>query len=1127
MFREVPTKIDFIQLEHRILDFWRETNAFRKLWEKNKGKPRFSFIDGPITANNPMGVHHAWGRTYKDLFQRYQAMKGHELRYQNGFDCQGLWIEVEVEKALGFESKRDIEAYGLTKFVKRCKERVLKQAAIQTEQSIRLGYWMDWNDPDVLRELATGMAQDPQKVITVQGPQGPVTDTVEMLVGRLGMPEMGGSYFTLSNENNYTIWTALKKCHERGWIYKGQDVMPWCPRCSTALSEHEIVTEGYRELTHPGLTVTFPLRERPGEALLVWTTTPWTMTSNVAAAVHPDLTYAQVRHGGKVLYLAKGLLSTLKGDYEVLGELPGHDMEGWTYDGPFDELPIQQKNGGPEAHQVILWDEVSEAEGSGIVHIAPGCGKEDLELGRAYDLPAIAPLDEYGTFVEGVDFLTGSHVYDSAEPIFENLRQKGLLYKVEDYTHRYPVCWRCESELVFRLVDEWFIFMGEQLDKPLEEVAPEEKDANLRYQIMDITNEIRWIPEFGRKRELDWLRNMHDWMISKKRYWGLALPIWECHECGTFEVIGDRDELKERAVEGWEEFDGHPPHRPYIDAVKIACPNCGATMSRIPDVGNPWLDAGIVAYSTLRYNSDREYWAKWYPADWISESFPGQFRNWFYSLLAMSTIMERKRPFDSVFSYALLLAEDGREMHKSWGNAIWFDEAAEKMGVDVMRWMYGTHKPENNMLFGYHGADETRRRFIIPLWNVYSFFVTYASLDNWKPGSLEVWKSGLEPSDLLALQPLDRWILSRLQQLIETITDNLDNYDIYNATRYFEAFVDDLSNWYVRRSRRRFWKSEADADKHAAYTTLYLCLTTLTRLLSPIIPFVTEEMYQNLVRSVDNAAPESVHHTDWPTADTALLDEELMADMELVIRVSSLGRSARSTSGIKLRQPLAKAVVVAGKAERERLSRLTDLVVDELNVKVLDFATKTADLVEYEIGLLPNVLGKKHGPLFPKLRAAVANLDADALALTFQNGLSVDVNVDGQSITLLPEEVEVRFSPREGYAVAEERGLIVGVDVVITPELEAEGLARDLVRRIQNARKEAGFDIADRITTTYQAGPKLAAVFLEHADYIAAETLSISLQEGELPEGAYLQELKLAGESLKLGLLHHSSFSTN
>ncbi|HUW97213.1 MAG TPA: class I tRNA ligase family protein, partial [Anaerolineae bacterium] len=546
MFLEVPSKVDFPALERRILRWWDETDAFHKLVEKNRDNKRWSFIDGPITANNPMGVHHAWGRTYKDLFHRYQAMQGHEIRYQNGFDGQGLWIEVEVERELGFTSKRDIERYGIAHFVEKCKERVRKFADIQTQQSIRLGYWMDWDN----------------------------------------------SYHTMSDENNYTIWLFLKGCHDRGWIYKGRDVLPWCPRCSTAISEHEIVTEGYQELTHPAVTLRFPLVGREKEALLVWTTTPWTLSSNVGAAVHPQVQYVKVKQNGEYFYLAREAVSTLNGPYEVLEELSGADMEGWTYHGPYDELPPLQ---GVE-HRVILWEEVSETEGTGIVHIAPGCGKEDFELGKEYGLAAIAPLDEFGVFLPRFDWLTGLHVADSAEAIFEDLRKKGLLYKVEDYTHRYPVCWRCQSELVFRLVDEWYIYMDE-----------------LRYQIMDVVRQIRWIPEFGLERELDWLRNMDDWMISKKRYWGLALPIYDC-ECGHFEVIGSEDELKERAVEGWDEFEGHSPHRPWIDAVQIRCPECGKLVSRIPDVGNPWLDAGIVALSTLNYRHDREYWEKWYPA---------------------------------------------------------------------------------------------------------------------------------------------------------------------------------------------------------------------------------------------------------------------------------------------------------------------------------------------------------------------------------------------------------------------------------------------------------------------------------------------------------------------------------
>jgi isoleucyl-tRNA synthetase len=480
------------------------------------GRPRWSFIDGPITANNPMGVHHAWGRTYKDLWARYKYMRGFEVRNQNGFDCQGLWIEVEVERELGFKSKRDIETYGVAEFVRKCKQRVLDFSAAITEQSVRLGMWTDWDDPDELRKLAKAL-ENPMGETTFVGTHGPVKGTAEELVGKLGSREMGGSYFTLSDENNYMIWTVLKNLHQRGWVYKGADSMPWCPRCSTGISQHEIVTEGYRELTHPSVYVRFPLRGREG-SLLIWTTTPWTLTSNVAVAVHPELDYVRARHEGEVLYLSKGSLPGvfLKGGYEVLEELKGADMEGWAYDGPYDELELPSQLGAPEAHRVIFWEEVGETEGTGLVHIAPGAGKEDFELGIMYGLPVVAPLDEFGVFIGGLGWLSGSHVYDSAEPIFEDLEKKDLLFRTEDYTHRYPVCWRCDSELVFRHVEEWFIDMGRVLDKPLEEVTPEEKERNLRYQIMDSACQTRWIPEFGLARELDWLRNMHDWMISKK-----------------------------------------------------------------------------------------------------------------------------------------------------------------------------------------------------------------------------------------------------------------------------------------------------------------------------------------------------------------------------------------------------------------------------------------------------------------------------------------------------------------------------------------------------------------------------------------------------------------------------------
>ena len=667
MFEHVSAKVDFVQMERDVMKWWEEQDILEKYLHANDDSPRtFSFIDGPITANNPMGVHHAWGRTYKDVFQRYKTMRGFKQRYQNGFDGQGLWIEVEVEKELKLNDKREIEDFGIDRFVELCKERVRRFAAKQTEQSVRLGYWMQWDN----------------------------------------------SYHTMSDENNYTIWHFLKVCHERGWVYEGTDVMPWCPRCGTGLSEHEIVTEGYQEIVHPGLYVRFPLIGRDNEALLVWTTTPWTLAANTAAYVHPELTYAKARtENGEVLYLLKSRLSELKAGHEVLEEMPGAALAGLRYKGPFDELPVQQ---GVD-RRVVAWKEVSESEGTGIVHCAPGAGKEDFKLSKQEGLDVIAPLDDFGAFVDGFDWLSGKSVFEVNDLIYDSLRQKGVLYRLEQYTHRYPVCWRCGTELVFRLVDEWFISMGE-----------------LRSMIADVARKVTWIPSFGLERELDWLRNMDDWMISKKRYWGLALPIFKC-ECGHFEVIGSETELAKRAVEGMEQLEGHSPHRPWIDAVRIECGKCGQRVARIKDVGNPWLDAGIVPFSTLGYRHDRDYWREWFPGDLITESFPGQFRNWFYSLLTMSTVLEGVEPTRAIHSYALMRDEKGAEMHKSKGNAIWFEDAAERMGADAMRWVYCLHNPATNLNFGFGVADEARRRFMITLWNVYSFFVTYANIDEFDP----------------------------------------------------------------------------------------------------------------------------------------------------------------------------------------------------------------------------------------------------------------------------------------------------------------------------------------------------------------------------------------------------------
>jgi isoleucyl-tRNA synthetase len=1114
-FKDVPSNVDFPAQERDLLRWWQENKSFDKLRAKMKqeDRPKWSFIDGPITANNPMGAHHAWGRTYKDLYNRYWAMRGHELRYQQGFDCQGLWVEVEVEKEMGFKSKKDIEAFGIAAFVNKCKERVLRFSGVQTQQSLRLGYWMDWNDRDQLNWLADKMIENPEEEVTVEGPEGPVTDTVENIVGRLGMPELGGSYYTFSNENNYMIWRALKICHENGWLYRGADTMPWCPRCATAISQHEIVTDGYAEITHRSVKVKFPLRDKPGEALLIWTTTPWTLTSNVAAAVGPELDYVKVKMQltDEILYLSKGTTRMLRGKFEVLQELKGQEMVGWAYDGPFDELEAAQQPGGwtelkeiikdislsaKEAHQVIAWDEVSEEEGTGIVHIAPGAGAEDFALGKEYKLPVIAPLDDEGVIIDGFGWLTGLQVSHVTDPIFESLKEKGILYDIEEYTHRYPTCWRCKTELVFRLVDEWFVSMDE-----------------LRPLMMDITRQIHWIPSFGLERELDWLRNMHDWMISKKRYWGLALPIWECDACDHWTVVGDDIELKEQAVAGYEAFEGHTPHRPWIDSVKLACEKCGGHMTRVSDVGNPWLDAGIVSFSTLRYRQEPDYWRKWYPADWISESFPGQFRNWFYSMLVMGAIIDKSPSFMSNFGYATLWAEDGRPMHKSWGNSIEFNEAADKMGVDVMRWMYCNHKPEQNLLFGYQRADEVRRQFLIPLWNVYNFLVTYAKLDEWEPGSEAERQATIAASQ----NPLDKWIMARLNEVISKVTGALENYDAYSATSAINSLLEDLTNWYIRRSRRRFWRSEHDSDKEAAYATLYQVVTTLCRVLAPFTPFVTEVIYQNLVRSSDPTAPESIHHTRWPEADAAAINQTLLDQMVLTRRIASLGLGARSSANLKVRQPLARVLVHTGEAD-SLPAELAAIVIDELNVKQLAFVSEAGELVSYKV--LPNlkVLGPKLGKLVPAVRNALTEVDTAALVAQLEAGETITLTVEGQEIELTPAEVLVQTEPAEGLAVAADKVTTVGIDVTLTPELEAEGLARELVRRIQNMRKDAGFDISDRITVYYQAEGALHHIFHDWADYIKAETLSTEIKHQLIPEAAFQRREKADGLDVMLGV---------
>jgi len=1104
MFRPVSTRPDFVAQEHALLREWAERRTFARLRAQNDGGPRWSFLDGPITANNPMGVHHAWGRTYKDLYQRFHAMLGEDQRFQNGFDCQGLWVEVNVERDLGFTSKRDIEAFGIAPFVSLCKQRVLTFAARQTEQSIRLGYWMDWNEPSELLRLRDLLAADPSQQATIGGPDGPVTDSVEMLVGRLGMPDLGGSYFTFSNENNDLIWGFLAECHRRGWLYKGHDSMPWCTRCGTGISQMEM-NEGYQDREDPGLTVRLPLVDRPGEALLVWTTTPWTLAANVAAAVGADLSYVKVRQGDDLFWLGKGTLKqALRGPFQVLEEVRGSVLEGWRYTGPFDDLRAIRDAFGAAGyeHRVVVWDEVGEDEGTGIVHIAPGCGAEDYQLGTKLGLPIVGPIDEDGRYYEGFGWLSGREAPAITEAIIDDLEQRRFFYHLEAYGHRYPHCWRCGTPLLFRLVDEWYISMGETYDKPRSELTPAEVDASLRYQIMEVVDRIRWIPGFGYERELDWLLNMRDWMISKKRYYGLALPIYDCRECGTFDVVGGRDELRQRAIEGWEAFEGHTPHRPFVDAVRIACPSCGKPVSRIEDVGNPWLDAGIVPFSTMHFREDPELWARWFPADFITESFPGQFRNWFYAMLAMSTVLRREAPFRTIFGYATLFGEDGRPMHKSWGNAIEFDEAAERMGVDVMRWMYASARPDDNILFGWHAADEARRELLV-LWNTYAFFVTYARLAGWEP------RAGVDEvvREQSAWPALDRWILSRSAGLAAEVGARLADYDVLSATRLISTFIDDLSTWYLRRSRDRMRAGAEAGAREAAFATFHAALVVLARTMAPILPFLSESMYGNLIGTVVPQLPDSVHLTRWPAEDLAgFRDPALERAMATARRAVDLVRTLRGQAGLKVRQPLARLWLALPGGDLDERDELLELVRAETNVKTVELIGDESELVDRGVKVLLPRVGRRLGPKTPGVMAA---------AREGRFEIRSDGSVVLGDVTLAPDEVEIQATPRPGTAVAHDGGLVAVIDTKLTPELRAEGDARELQRAVQDLRKEAGLELDDRIELWLDGvGPEVSP-FL---DAVAADTLADQVRSAAPPDGVVSAAVHLDGGDVRIGL---------
>jgi isoleucyl-tRNA synthetase len=1022
MFHRLPQVPDHPALEKEILSWWEENRIFDQVRELNRGGPAWSFFDGPVTANKTLGVHTAWGRALKDVFQRYKAMRGFDQRYQNGFDCQGLWIEVGVEKSLGLNSKREIEEYGLDKFARKCREVVVWSADEITRGSKRLGQWMDW----------------------------------------------GNDYFTFSDTNIEYIWKFLSIVRERGWLYLGHRSTEWCPRCGTSLSQHELTQAGvYQERVDPSLFVRFPLTERHGEFLVAWTTTPWTLPANVAAAVKPDAEYG-LRDVGEWVAVNR------YPDERFEERRRGSELVGWRYEGPFDTLPPGQA----VEHRVIPWDEVSLDEGTGIVHIAPGAGQEDFALGQEHGLPVLSPVDEAGRFYADYGWLHGLSTVEAADVIVGDLKERGLLVEAGLYEHRYPHCWRCDTPLIWRVADDWFI--------AVDEVRPELLAAN---------DTVAWTPEYMGKRMADWLRNMGDWNISRRRFYGLPLPFYPC-SCGHLNIVTSRVELEERATAGIEQLE--ELHRPWIDNVTIRCEQCGKEdVRRVAEVGDVWLDAGIVPFSTLGWQSseykpggyatgasaglsgadlpEHAYWETWFPADWVSE-MREQIRLWFYSQLFMSVVLVGRAPFRSVLGYEKMLDEHGREMHGSWGNLIPAEDAFERMGADVMRWQYCQQPPDRNLLFGYGPAHEIKRK-LLTFWNSISFFITYASIESFRPRMRDL-DSGPQFGD--AARTLDRWVLARAQQFTSEATTAYEAFLTVDVIRAFEEFMDDLSNWYIRRSRSRFWRGD-----EFAFRTLWYALVQSLRVVAPVMPFLTEHLWRNLVAEAAADAPASVFLAGWPEQADRLRDDKLLLEVTEARRVVELAHAARQKAGMKLRQPLRRLVVATSEpGKRTLVSRQVEELAGELRVKEVAIAENPLEVVQMWATPRLDVVGPRLGPNVPELNRLLA-----AGHFELQNG-----SLRAGGFVLAPGEFAVEYKARDGWAVAHEADYVVAVDTRLDDELEVEGQVLDLIHTIQRLRKDAGLEVTDRVVVTV---PATAERLLAHEEWIKSETLATRIEVGE------------------------------
>ena len=1033
MYKKVPTDLKFVEREREVEKFWRENHIFEKSIEDRKDAPTYMFYDGPPTANGKPHIGHALTRVIKDMIPRYRTMKGYKVPRKAGWDTHGLPVEIEVEKELGINGKEQIENYGVAPFIEKCKESVWKYKGMWEEFSDVIGFWADMNDP----------------------------------------------YVTYHDSYIESEWWALKQIWDKGLLYKGFKVVPYCPRCGTPLSSHE-VAQGYKDVKERSAIVRFKKKDED-VYFLAWTTTPWTLPSNVALCVNPDEDYVKVKQGDYTYILASALVETvLKEDYTVLETYKGKELEGIEYEPLWGGLNVKGK-----AWFVVCDSYVTLTDGTGIVHIAPAFGEDDSRIGRNYDLPFVQLVDSQGNLTKETKW-EGVFVKDADKLVLKDLDENGKLFDAPVFEHSYPHCWRCNTPLIYYARESWYIKM-----------------TAVKEDIIRNNNTINWIPEsIGKGRFGDWLENIQDWAVSRNRYWGTPLNVWIC-ECGHMHSIGSIEELKSMSKNCPENIE---LHRPYIDAVTITCPECGKEMKRTPEVLDAWFDSGSMPFAQHHYPfENHEKFEAQFPADFISEAVD-QTRGWFYSLLAISTLIFNKAPYKNVIVMGHVQDEDGQKMSKSKGNAVDPMDALNKFGADAIRWyFYVNSAPWLPNRFHDKAVEEGQRKFLGTLWNTYAFYVLYADIDSFDPT-----KYSLEYDKLSVM---DKWLLSKLNTLVKTVDDYLNNYKITETARALQSFTDDMSNWYVRRCRERFWAKGMEQDKVNAYMTLYTALITLSKIAAPMIPFMTEEIYQNLVRSVDKNAPESIHLTDFPAVNEDFIDKDLEVSMDEVLDIVVLGRAARNSANIKNRQPIGNMYV---KAETVLDPFYVEIIEDELNVKAVEFKDDVEEFVSYSFKPQLKTVGPKYGKLLGKIKEALASLDGHAAMKSLNETGSVDFDFDGEKVSLGREDLLIETAKNDDFVTEADNKTTVVLDIRLDEALIEEGFVRELISKIQTMRKEAGFEVVDHIVLSQTGNERIAEIIKKNEAVIKNDTLADEIAYNNV-EG-YTKDWNLNGENTSLGV---------